>query len=258
MGKDALTVLLREKTSITSVTIETNRHNLSSIGDILQNCHSMKYLFLHSESKSPLENSVGRLAQSVQNLPFLQSVILDGAIVTYEDARMIAQSLINKKSMRGFRMVDCSISYRAASVIVDALTNDKHCTLCDLALYKERGIRYRNWDIVPAIYDNALFQSIEDFVNKVTTSRSNGKEREKCEFTRASPSEEPQFITDIVEANIKDQNNVRDPILPPHHLYSLIRAMPHYIKDCVYYACAYSKSNKRRKINPTRPDPTRT
>jgi hypothetical protein len=53
MGRDALTIVLHDKTLITHLTVETNQHNTSSIIKVLQHARNLQSLSIYSTRKVP-------------------------------------------------------------------------------------------------------------------------------------------------------------------------------------------------------------
>jgi hypothetical protein len=238
MRRDAFSVLLREKTSIKSVTIKSIQTELTPFGDILQDFMHLEHLTIEATWRRAFErNTIEMIIKLVNNLPRLSSVSFVNTVITHDDGIAIAQWLIGKRSMKGLQMVHCVVKSRAGSTIIDALKTDNDCTLRDVSLFvanEEWWAPNKDQEIRLCLIHNARVQSIKEFVMRVTT-RDPGAGATKSEFE------------DIKGAVFKDHNDC-DPSHPVNHLFSLLRAKPDYIKRCVENEKVYSMSNKRRKL----------
>jgi hypothetical protein len=239
MRRDAFSYLLREKTSIKSITIEMAQMDQTRFGDILQDCIHLEHLTIQASFRQEFErNTIEMVAKLVHNLPRFLSLSFVNTVITYHDGITIAQWLIGKRSMQGLTMVNCVIDFGAASAFIEALKTNNNCTLRDVSLFvgnEEWWAPNKDQEIRLCLSRNARVQSIKEFVTRVTT-RDSGAVTKKCEFE------------DIKEAVFKDHNDC-DPSHPVNHLYSLLQAKPDYIKRCIDYEQVYLMSNKRHKLN---------
>jgi hypothetical protein len=251
MGHNAVMVLLREKKSVTNITIDSDHSDISSFGNVLEQCIHLEHLTLQFNSRRSDQN-IGGIIEAICHLPCIRSVTFERAYINGEIGMAISNLLIPKRSMNSLRMQQCTVRPEASTAIVQALKSDTDCTLRDVSLFIEhfpifltnpdRSMRVHEYmardhyfEIRLALRYNARVQSLTEFVRLVTT-------RDINEVTVNTEFE------DIEEAILRDEADFywRN---RPDHLLSLLRAKPEYVKRFIEHDAVYSVSSKRQKLN---------
>jgi hypothetical protein len=237
MARNALMVLLREKSSVKSITIDIDTDDLTPFVNVFQQCLHLENLTIKFPRRTLVGTTIEQVVQWVRHLPSLRSVVFHKSKITHEAGTAIAESLITKRSMVALTMVNCDVDPGAALAILHMLSHDDDCTLRDVSLFT---VKRKSWmvekdrEIRLTIRHNATVQSIKAFVEKVT-GRDSRNEPATNEFA------------DIEEANRKDKEDL-DPIHPPNHLYTLLQAKPHYVKRYLGDEMVGCMSIKRQKL----------
>jgi hypothetical protein len=250
MGHNAVMVLLREKKSVTNITIDSDQVDISSFGIVLEQCIHLEHLTLQFDSRQ-FDQNIGGIIEAICHLPCIRSVTFVRAYINGVIGVAISNLLIPKRSMNSLQMQQCTVRPEASTAIIEALKSDIDCTLRDVSLFIEHSpiflntwrnmrvhenmARDHNLEIRLALRYNARVQSLTEFVRLVTT-------RDINEVTVNAEFE------DIEEAILRDEADFywRN---RPDHLLSLLQAKPEYVKRFIEHDAVDSVSSKRQKLN---------
>jgi hypothetical protein len=134
MGRNAVMVLLREKKSIKSITIDSEVRDITIFANVLLQCIHLENLTVQF-NMTHWTNNIEEIIRAIRHLPCIRSVLFVRAVVTSEAGIAISDSLIPKRSMVSLRTLWCTVTPEALSAILEALRSYFDCTLRDVSLF---------------------------------------------------------------------------------------------------------------------------
>jgi hypothetical protein len=236
-ANNCLITLLRDKKTITTVEVRTSTRDLTPIGDVLQHCPQLRCVRI-AHSGSYGTSGIGSVIRRLNELPVLEEVGLCEISITEEDALVLYNGLLKKKSIKTLMMLRPSIHYFDARKLLGAITNDPRCNhLTTVSFFGQTDPNPSCYFNVIGDYEcphlheidlevfkitrrNRIRLSVNEFLDKVCHPHADGQNT----FSDAN-----QFLKYMLEADERDKKEDGDP--PPDHLYALLKANPEYMAN---------------------------
>jgi hypothetical protein len=246
--RDALIEVIRDKALITEIEVLTSDSDLRTVGHVLTNFPHVKSVKIASHGEA-LSDGYGMHDVSIllNKLPLLESVEFRNVHIYRGDARQFYLGIMKKNSMRRIVMYDTKIDHWLSSWFVRVtkdkpkLSHLKYMCLFDYCRPHSSHSACADWqeeidlELADNILDNHTRGSILKFMNKIQS-------RGEINYS------DHHFIDDMLDADVHDGKGEGDPLYPTDHLYSLIRAYPHFLNISTHIDNAYPFSNKRPKL----------